>query len=85
MNTTRSRRASLAAVCCAALVAVTVPTASATATGGAGAGGAPIVTTDNGAARGVAMAGSGVRRVPRSAVRRSPYWQPAVAPSAAPS
>src|ERR1700761_5877092 len=60
MNTTRSRRASLAAVCCAALAAVTVPAASASATGDPGAGGAPIVRTDNGVVRGMAVAGSGV-------------------------
>src|ERR1700759_3443180 len=62
MNTARSRRASLAAVCCAALVAVTVPAARATApaTGAPGAGGAPIVRTDNGAVRGMAVAGSDV-------------------------
>src|ERR1700749_983067 len=60
MNTTRSRRASLAAVCCAALAAGTVPPAPAPASGAPGAGGAPIVRTDNGAVRGMAVAGSGV-------------------------
>ncbi len=60
MNTTRSRRASLAAVCCAALAAVTVPTATATASGAPGAGGAPNVRIDNGAVRGMAVAGSSV-------------------------
>jgi para-nitrobenzyl esterase len=58
MNTTHWRRATLAAVCCAALAALTLAAAGATAaTAGtraaaSGSGGAPIVTTDDGAVRG---------------------------------
>jgi para-nitrobenzyl esterase len=58
MNTTHWRRAPLAAVCCAALAALTLAAAGATAaTAGtraaaSGSGGAPIVTTDDGAVRG---------------------------------
>jgi len=60
MNTTHWRRAPLAAVCCAALAALTLAAAGATAaTAGTRAaasdsrsGGAPIVTTDDGAVRG---------------------------------
>ena len=60
MNTTHWRRARLAAVCCAALAALALAAAGATAaTAGtravaSGSGGAPIVTTDDGAVRGVA-------------------------------
>ena len=59
MNTTHWRRAPLAA-CCAALAALALAAAGATAaTAGtravaSGSGGAPIVTTDDGAVRGVA-------------------------------
>jgi para-nitrobenzyl esterase len=59
MNTTHRRRAPLAAVCCAALAALTLAAAGATAaTAGTRAAalgsrsGAPIVTTDDGAVRG---------------------------------
>ena len=58
MNTTHWRRARLAAVCCAALAALTLAAAGATAaTAGtraaaSGSGGAPIVTTGDGAVRG---------------------------------
>jgi hypothetical protein len=66
MTTARSRRASLASVCCAALAALTLATAGATAAkAGAtapvsGSGGDPIVTTSDGAVRGVAGPGSTV-------------------------
>ena len=66
MNTARSRRASLAAVCCAALAALTLATAGATAARAgvaaavSGSGGDPIVTTSDGAVRGVAVPGSTV-------------------------
>jgi para-nitrobenzyl esterase len=66
MNTARSRRASLASVCCAALAALTLATAGATAakagvaTAVSGSGGDPIVTTSDGAVRGVAGPGSTV-------------------------
>ena len=60
MNTTHWRRARLAAVCCAALAALTLAAAGATAAtagtraaaSGSRSGGAPIVTTDDGAVRG---------------------------------
>ncbi len=60
MNTTHWRRAPLAAVCCAALAALTLAAAGATAAtagtraaaSGSRSGGAPIVTTDDGAVRG---------------------------------
>ena len=60
MNTTHCRRARLAAVCCAALAALTLAAAGATAAtagtraaaSGSRSGGAPIVTTDDGAVRG---------------------------------
>jgi para-nitrobenzyl esterase len=64
MTTSRSRRASLAAVCGAALMSLTLTAAGATAaeTGGAtvaasGSGAAPIVTTTDGAVRGTAGPG----------------------------
>jgi para-nitrobenzyl esterase len=62
MNTTRSRRASLAAACCTALAALTLSAAGATAAkaGAAavsGSGPGPIVTTDDGAVRGAAVPG----------------------------
>jgi para-nitrobenzyl esterase len=62
MNTARSRRASLVAVCCATLAALTLAAASATTAVAAasGSGGAPIVTTSDGAVRGVAVPGSTV-------------------------
>jgi para-nitrobenzyl esterase len=66
MNTARSRRASLAAVCCAALAALTLatagaPSAKADATATAsGSGGDPVVTISDGAVRGVAGPGSTV-------------------------
>src|SRR5271165_6318193 len=65
MNTTRSRHASLAAVCCAALAALTLATAGVTAakadaTAAAADSGSPIVTTSDGAVRGVAVPGSTV-------------------------
>ncbi len=60
MNMTHWRRAPLAAVCCAALAALTLAAAGATAAtagtraaaSGSRSGGAPIVTTDDGAVRG---------------------------------
>jgi para-nitrobenzyl esterase len=60
MNTTHWRRARLAAVCCAALAALTLAAAGATAAtagtraaaSGSRSGGAPIVNTDDGAVRG---------------------------------
>jgi para-nitrobenzyl esterase len=58
MNTTHWRRAPLAAVCCAALAALTLAAAGATAgmagttAAASGSGAAPIVTTNNGAVRG---------------------------------
>jgi para-nitrobenzyl esterase len=60
MNTTHRRRAPLAAVCCAALAALTLAAAGATAAtagtraaaSGSRSGGAPIVTTGGGAVRG---------------------------------
>ena len=59
MNTTRWRRAPLAAVCCAALAALTLAAGATAATAGTRAAasgsrsdGAPIVTTDDGAVRG---------------------------------
>jgi para-nitrobenzyl esterase len=64
MNTARSRRASLAAVWCAALAALTLATAGATsAKAGAmatasGLGGDPVVTISDGAVRGAAGPGS---------------------------
>ena len=60
MNTTHSRRASLAAACSAALAALTLTATGATAatvgaaTAHAGSGGAPIVRTDDGFVRGTA-------------------------------
>jgi para-nitrobenzyl esterase len=57
MNTARSRRASRAAVCCAALAALTLATAgasSARASATASGLGVPVVTTSDGAVRGVA-------------------------------
>jgi para-nitrobenzyl esterase len=64
MNTARSRRASLASVCCAALAALTLATAGVTAAkagvAAAVSGGDPIVTTSDGAVRGVAGPGSTV-------------------------
>ena len=66
MNTARSRRASLIAVCCATLAALTLAAADATsakagaAAAASGSGGAPIVTTSDGAVRGVAVPGSTV-------------------------
>ena len=60
MNTTRSRRASLAAACSAALAALTLTATGATAatvgaaTAHPGSGGAPIVRTDDGFVRGTA-------------------------------
>ena len=64
MTTSRSRRASLAAVCGVALASLTLTAAGATAaeTGGAtaaasGSGAAPIVTTTDGAVRGTAGPG----------------------------
>jgi para-nitrobenzyl esterase len=66
MNTARTRRASLAAVCCAALAALTLTAAGATAAeagaaaAASGSGGDPIVTTSDGAVRGAAVPGSTV-------------------------
>jgi len=62
MSTTRSGRASLAAACCATLAVLTLSAAGATAANvGAAAvpsgSGGPIVTTDDGAVRGVAVPG----------------------------
>ena len=60
MNPARSWRAPLAAVCCAALAALTLATASATAAKASvaaavpGSGGDPVVTTGDGAVRGLA-------------------------------
>src|SRR5215472_8356309 len=59
MNTTHWRRARLAAACCAALAALTLTATGATAANVGtvaaawGSGGAPIVTTDDGAVRGM--------------------------------
>jgi para-nitrobenzyl esterase len=61
MNTTHWRRASLAAACCAALTALTLTATGATAaSAGAaaaawGSGGAPVVTTNDGAVRGMTV------------------------------
>jgi len=58
MSTTRSRRASLAAACCATLAALTLSAAAATAANAgaaavpSGSGAGPIVTTGNGTIRG---------------------------------
>ena len=66
MNTARSRRTLVAGVCCAALAALTLATAGVTsAKAGAmapasGLGGNPVVTTSDGAVRGVAMPGGTV-------------------------
>jgi para-nitrobenzyl esterase len=66
MNTTRSRCASLAAVCCASLTALTLAVAGATAAMTApaaaapGSGGDPIVVTSDGAVRGMTVPGSSV-------------------------
>ena len=61
-----TRRASLAAACCAALAALTLATAGATAAkagaaaAASGSGGDPVVTTSDGAVRGVAVPGTTV-------------------------
>ena len=63
MNTTRSRRALLAAACCMALAVLTLTAAGATAAGAgvpaapANSGSAPLATTSAGVIRGVAMSG----------------------------
>src|ERR1700727_1066365 len=57
----RSRRASLAAACCAALAALTLGASDATAVAATPrTGTVPIVRTDNGAVRGLAVPGSAV-------------------------
>jgi para-nitrobenzyl esterase len=66
MNTVRIRRASLAAICCAALAALTLTAAGITpakagaAAAASGSAAAPIVTTSDGAVRGAAVPGSTV-------------------------
>ena len=86
MNMTHWRRAPLAAVCCAALAALTLAAAGATAAtagtraaaSGSRSGGAPIMTTGDGAVRGTA-AGTVAEflGIPYAA---PPHRRPAVAP-----